>query len=231
MKKIRNIHLYLTLLLAALFALPVDLTAGPRRKTKPPSASSTWQKVTHDGKGNWPYYNTTTSGTDLATINVADMPINEWFSFVVTKTLPGDYTGKTLSAVSELIGDVQYWGEGTSANNCYGTPANVRFVIMTVQNYSDAGAASSAWFSNPVSVELLAGGSLVLQATINSLQWSDLYGHSASDPAYTASFQASVKKIVAAGLALGGGCFFDVGVKPQSPSIPTYFSLKSFSVL
>jgi hypothetical protein len=194
------------------------------------NAASKWKVWTYNPsnrafKGSVP---ATSSGNVLATF---PLPATPDVALLVTDhgaykdILLGDLTGKTLSAtVSDSGGPFTYYGANTPSNPCPGT-ATVRFYFQTKSPASFA--ETDYWWSNPVSLPLNGlNAPTPMSAPLTPTNWSDYNGHLASDPAYTAAFQAAVKNVTSIGLSFGGGCFFENGV--GAPNGGT-FTLKSFS--
>jgi hypothetical protein len=146
--------------------------------------------------------------------------------------LLGDLTGKTVTArvgVTITNGNPHftYFGEPDAC----GRPANVRFFFQT--DTSGKFQETDYWWSNPMSVDLedlkASDQTLVAQYSDPS-QWSDVFGHSGADPAYTAAFIEAVKDVQLNGLSFGGGCFFQNGVGIQPGTGSGKFRLMDFSI-
>lgn len=125
--------------------------------------------------------------------------------------LLGNLAGKTVTATFTISGATApftYYGEGAPSNPC-GTPANTRLYFDT----SNAGGFDEThyWWSNPASA-VLANGTYTVTAKVDGSQWTDFFGHSGSDPAYSSGFAAAASNVTDIGLSFGGGCFFENGV-------------------
>jgi hypothetical protein len=131
--------------------------------------------------------------------------------------LVGDLTGKTLTASVSLAftGAIVYGLEHSSA--CPSVPASMHIFISTDPRTYSPGRASrnetGYWWSNPLNVPMsTAVSDAVISVPLTPGNWSDANGHFASDPAYTAGFEAAVSNVQQVGVSFGGGCFFDTGI-------------------
>ena len=185
-----------------------------------------------DGAPKWKVWNYNPSGRALsggvpaatnAGIATFAFPVDPNTALLVTEhgsykgTLLGDLTGKTITAtVSDSGGPFMYFGEGpggtgTPDNPCPGTPT-VRLFFQT----SNAGGFNEThyWWSNVGFVPLngLTSPTNISDSLAHPEHWTDFYGHSGTDPAFSAGYQDAVKNVTSIGLSFGGGCFFENGV-------------------
>lgn len=208
--------------ITALSIASLPLYAGRNKGSKPTTNSASWRVVTH-GSSKYSYVNAQADAGDLVTVNSAGAPPYVVF-FIKSCT---NLTGKTLSAGLMAEGILSYWGEGTSANPCYGTPASFRLIFWSSAQFSLAdNVQNQYWYSNPINSPITNIVETIIES-IDSLNWSDGLGRHASDPAYTASFLRAAENAKICGVCAYGGCFFDRGIYGRPAAI---IRLKTFDI-
>lgn len=182
----------------------------------------------------WHVYNLAASGRTLTSPQATGQNGDEaTFDFLGTPTtsyllnhqLAGDLTGKTISAT--------YWvsSGGTlfydTTGNITGSP-NVRIFFET--STPGSFAETDYWWSHAGSSVIAADGNTVTITTTigNTADWSDFYGHFASESAYSNAFTAAASSATYVGLSFGGGYFFANGVGVSGGSAT--FHLTSFTI-
>jgi hypothetical protein len=213
LKKIRVSSAIIAVILAATACLAADLVAGGASKWKVYSLASSGQtlssKVASSKTGGVSFVFGTTPSTN----------------YVMTAPDSPDFTGKQISVAYTISAGATFSYDSSNGNTC-GTPATARVYLQAASN--GPFNPSNYWWSHSGSAVLVSGNSSFTADTNNPSDWSDYYGHSAGDSAYSDAFAAAVKNVGSVGLSFGGGCFFanGVGATPSGTSM----SLTSFNV-
>lgn len=142
-------------------------------------------------------------------------------------TLLGDLTGKSVSASVTVSGLSTSASFGYYGGFCGSSTSYVRIYFKT----SNAGGFQETqyWWSHAAHLDLTGNETATLTTSFGDApDWSDVYGHYASDPGYAAGFQAAVSHVTEIGLSFGGGCFYENGVGTSDGS--GTFTLNSFAV-
>jgi hypothetical protein len=200
---------------------------------------------------NWTVYDYNPSGQEIAPRNSpGSMPATTSGTTTTFSFLDGHYTALLTTTDKSLTGDqstttlrddITLSGSpGTTfmtQHNCTSNmPATVRFYFVSpaasgpstgtsppgTGGTTGAGFYTSFWWSNPVSVSLLADGdtgSMTAQMS-NTAEWSDWNGKPATDPAVMPAFETAISHVQEIGLSFGGTCFFETGVTANYSSPP-----------
>ena len=181
------------------------------------SFSSLASNLVDDSK--WKIYNLSPSGQTLSS-KVVSSKEGVSFDFTTTPTTNyilatpdnPDFSNKNISVTYTIMGD----GLFSNPNGGDGSPtARVYFQAANKGPFNP----SNYWWSHAASAVLVNGGPLTISTSTNTdnlADWSDFYGHYASDPIYTDAFKAAVKNVGSVGLSFGGGSFFANGVGATS---------------
>jgi len=73
-----------------------------------------------------------------------------------------------------------------------------------------------------------SNGPIMLQVSLNPMNWSDLCGHFGID--YPAAFMASISNIKNLGVSFGSGFFFENGVGVDGTTGTATFQLTSYTI-
>jgi hypothetical protein len=117
----------------------------------------------------------------------------------------------------------RYGGQGSWNNGQL--PASARLFFSTVQGYSNTGPATNYWFNavQYIKLDTNTGTATLITMLDNPAEWTDGQGQSDSN-----AFWYSLDHCHEAGLALGGGQYYDPGVATTSGTAT--FHLLSFSI-
>lgn len=209
------------------FALSVVTLFAPPPNPPP---STPWLVYLWGHTGDYNPAATTPQPGDIATFSFP-VAANKRVAFpaflttTVDGAVLGDLTGQTITAtvLVTVTGNPQFcYGGNTpwsSWNTASPVPANTRLYISTNPAAYDLGDAQQHendywWSSAPGAWTVISAttGTVTLTSPFDPAHWSNAQGHLASDPNYTAAFQAAVANVAQIGVAFGGGSFYDVGV-------------------
>jgi hypothetical protein len=141
-----------------------------------------------------------------------------------------DLTGQVISATVQVSADS---GATIVAqpDQCTPNGASPTVRIEFQDTTSGAWTETDYWWSHAGSVPLSGAETSPVTITAdpaNLADWSDIYGHSASDPAYTAAFDAAVQNAKIVSLSFGGYCHYANGVAVTGGGAT--FQLSSFTI-
>jgi hypothetical protein len=148
--------------------------------------------------------------------------------------LTGNLTGKSLTYDVTISGDTA--GFLARSNGCGGVPANVRLYFTSarasgpsfpppgppINGLPPAGFYTQFWWSNPVTVPLLAspqGPSGPITVALQPEFWSDWDGQNGALPFTVDAFTTAVANVQTIGVSFGGGCFFENGVTTTADGV------------
>lgn len=186
-----------------------------------PTASD-WELVSHTP--GWKYSGREISGSG-GFVASFDLPTKYYgASFVLTPTVAGDLTGKTITATGEFTATgtpwVKYTGYNTICGNNPAPPAQARLYFQTTPNdYSDTDVAGSHqyWFAH--SPIVIAPGPFTITASTSTLLWTDGQGHrsdsltlSPRGITWAAEFALALQNAVKVGFGFGSNCAYDLGI-------------------
>lgn len=165
--------------------------------------------------------------TTVGTTTSFDFLFDHYTALLTTndKALTGDLTGATLTDHIDLSGSAVMFETQHNGGNCVSNfPAAVRFFFVSPAasgKTGDPGFYTQFWWSNPEHLDLVNGGeSGDISVQMNPAEWSDWNGQSGL--AHPENFAIAAGKVQEIGLSFGGDCFFETGVKADSP--PESFS-------
>ncbi len=140
-----------------------------------------------------------------------------------------DLTGKIITAHVSINADT---GVSFVANpdGCGGGTPTVRLEFQ--RTTAGGWVETDYWWSHAgaATLDAATGGVQTLVGnTTNYGDWSDIYGHFADDPAYTAAFENALKDVKEVSLSFGGNCYAR-GVAVKSGTGNAMFNLVDYSI-
>lgn len=206
----------------------------------PPPPSGTWLLYSFANSAKYIPSAAPGASGDIATFSLPEAkPSSKYPAFLTTAVdtnFLGDLTGKTISATLNLTTTsnpiITFKGQGTW-NTCPAPAQTCFFISSSPGPYDalDSSRQNEFWFAFNDRAEVSATmGTVTISQTFDPANWSNSFGQSAANPAFTAAFQAVVQDVKQSGLWFSGGCFYDIGIAVTVNSGTAIIHLLSYDV-